>query len=228
MNLLLNIETAVESASVALAKNGQHIQLRANENTRDHAAWLHNNIQQLFKETGLSLEDLAAVAVSNGPGSYTGLRIGLSAAKGLCYALNIPLITIGTLEIMAAATLMQAENHIQKNTLIAPMIDARRMEVFTAVFDQKLTTVMEPSALVLDGSSYDIWLEKSHVIFSGNGAQKWKETCSHPNAFFAENIHPSAINMAALSYECYTKKQFADIAYTEPLYLKEFYTPTRG
>ena len=228
MSLLLNIDTAVESASVSLAQNGQHLYMRANEQTREHAGWIHIQIGEMIREAKVSLKDISAIAVSNGPGSYTGLRIGLSAAKGLCFALNIPLITISTLEIMAAAILNQAgKSLLTGDILLCPMIDARRMEVYTAVYDKQLHGVTDPAAVILEPGKFDQLLEKNRIIFSGNGSLKWKNLCTHTHAVFAGEVDTTAMDMAALSYVYYKQNKFADLSYTEPFYIKDFYSPVR-
>lgn len=163
------------------------------------------------------MKDINAVAVSNGPGSYTGLRIGLSAAKGLCYALQIPLITIGTLQMMA-----QAAKNSEAN-LFCPMIDARRMEVFTALYDSEGNEVMKPAALILDENSFAEELKESRILFFGNGAGKFKDICSNSNAIF-KDIEAEASHLAKISQQKFTAGDFAALAYSEPYYVKEFFT----
>lgn len=218
MSLILNIETAVDTASVCLADGNHVLSFLKNENKKDHAAWLHPAIENVMMKTTYKLPDLAAIAVSIGPGSYTGLRIGLAAAKGFCYALQKPLITVNTLKIMAFAATGYATD------LLCPMIDARRMEVFTGLFNKSLETVMESKALVIDEKSFAEQLAKHKILFFGTGSEKFKTVCKDNNAVF-ENIHFDAANMVRLSEEQFTAKEFADLAYAEPLYLKEFYTP---
>ena len=220
MSLILNIDTAVDAASVCLAKDGEGLQLATNENQKDHASWLHVAIAKIIKEEGFVMADLQAVAVSIGPGSYTGLRIGLSTAKGLCYALNIPLIAIGTLEMMAFA----AKN--EEGGLICPIIDARRMEVFTAIYDKKLKPVIEPQAMLLNENSFAEFLSSNRIVFLGNGSNKLRSIISNNNAFFS-STKANASHLAQLSNKNFVKKEFADLAYTQPLYLKEFYSPAR-
>jgi tRNA threonylcarbamoyladenosine biosynthesis protein TsaB len=188
-----------------------------NEKQKEQAGWLHLAIDKMIKDSGYRMNDIKAVAVSNGPGSYTGLRIGLSAAKGLCYALQIPLITIGTLEMMVQA----AKNN--KADLYCPMIDARRMEVFTALYDKEMKEVLPASAVMLNESSFIIELEKEKTLFFGNGAAKFKNICVHPHAIF-EDISIDASNLASLSQQKYAEKNFTELAYSEPLYVKEFFT----
>lgn len=218
MPLLLNIESAVETASVCLADGDRVLSFMKNETKKDHAAWLHPAIENILRKTTYKLQDLAGIAVSIGPGSYTGLRIGLATAKGLCYALQKPLITINTLHVMAFA----ATNHA--TDLICPMIDARRMEVFTALFNKSLETVIEPKALVIGEKSFSEQLAKHKILFFGNGSEKFKAICKDSNAVF-KSIHFDAKNMVAISEKLFAAKQFADLAYAEPLYLKEFFTP---
>jgi len=220
MALILNIETAVDAASVCLADGNRLLSLMKNETRKDHAAWLHPVIEDMMKKTAYKLQDLAAIAVSIGPGSYTGLRIGLATAKGLCYALQKPLITVNTLQVMANAATDYATD------LICPMIDARRMEVFTGLFNKSLETVIEPKALVIDEKSFAEQLAKHRILFFGNGSEKFKAVCRNMNAVF-DSIPFNASNMVTLSEKQFTAKKFADLAYAEPLYLKEFYSPVR-
>jgi tRNA threonylcarbamoyladenosine biosynthesis protein TsaB len=220
MAIFLNIDTAVETASVCLSNNDVMTRLSVNENQKDHAAWLHTAIHAMMQDAGLRIDDLNAVAISIGPGSYTGLRIGLAAAKGLCYALNIPLIAINTLEMMA---------HTVKNEdaeLICPLIDARRMEVFTAVYNRSLQEIVKPCAIIVDKTSFADILSSNRVIFCGNGSKKLQTVLSHANAIFSANI-ATAANLVHLAYKYFQEKNFAHLAYTEPLYIKEFYSPIR-
>jgi tRNA threonylcarbamoyladenosine biosynthesis protein TsaB len=217
MAILLHIDTAVETASVCLSNDADPIKLAVNDIQKDHAAWLHHTIQRLLREAGMSIKDLHAVAVSIGPGSYTGLRVGLSAAKGLCYALSIPLITPGTLEIMA---------HAVKNKdadLICPLIDARRMEVFTATYDSSLAEVQKPYAMIINESSFSGILSSNRVIFCGNGRKKLQTVLSDKNAIFSTDI-ATAADMCPISSRYFRESKFSDVAYTEPLYIKEFFS----
>lgn len=220
MAIILNIDTAVETASVCLAGEARSIRYAINTNQKDHATWLHKAIQEIVTGAGYTLKDLEAVAVSIGPGSYTGLRVGLSAAKGLCFALHIPLITIPTLEIMAFAAMRENPAF----NLFCPLVDARRMEVFTAVYDNTLRPVMEPGALVINPDSFKSLLDNNRILFSGNGSEKLKQVVKHTNAFFCGTL-ASATDMVELSAKNFENKLFADLAYTEPLYIKEFYSP---
>jgi tRNA threonylcarbamoyladenosine biosynthesis protein TsaB len=221
MAIILNIDTAVDTASVCLSSDSGILKLAVNSSAKNHAAWLHPSIQQLMKEAGLEMSQLDAIAVTTGPGSYTGLRVGLAAVKGLCFALNKPLISVSTLEMMAVATRLQKDQ-----SLLCPLIDARRMEVFTAVFDQNLTQIIEPKAMIIDENSFSELLTDKAIIFSGNGCEKVKKIIRDPNAFFS-NVQASSADMIMLSERYYKEKNFADIAYVEPLYLKEFYTIMR-
>ncbi|HYH15023.1 MAG TPA: tRNA (adenosine(37)-N6)-threonylcarbamoyltransferase complex dimerization subunit type 1 TsaB, partial [Flavisolibacter sp.] len=195
----------------------QFIAFKQNKDVKDSAAWLHQAIQLLFQENAIDLQELQAVAVSAGPGSYTGLRVGMATAKGLCYALQLPLITLGTLEIMAAA----ASNITTE--LCCPMIDARRMEVFTAVYDKNGSVLLPAHNRILDSNSFSDILEKHTITFFGNGSVKWKPLAVSTNAYFGDIVF-SAQDMIALAAEHYTRKSFTDLAYSEPLYVKEFFT----
>ncbi|WP_053970451.1 tRNA (adenosine(37)-N6)-threonylcarbamoyltransferase complex dimerization subunit type 1 TsaB [Mangrovimonas sp. ST2L15] len=216
MTYILNIETSTTNCSVSLAKDGKSILiLEDNSENYSHAERLHVFIQELFEKTGVSKSELAAVAVSKGPGSYTGLRIGVSTAKGICYALNIPLIAVSTLKVLA----VQVEN---SQGLIVPMLDARRMEVYSTVLDSDLNEVREIQAEVLDENSFSNYLTQGPVYFIGNGVQKMKTVIKHTNAHFIEGKMPSAREMAALSYYEYKIGNTEDVAYFEPYYLKDF------
>jgi tRNA threonylcarbamoyladenosine biosynthesis protein TsaB len=216
MSYILNIETSTKNCSVALSKNGKLIDaIDYKEEGYSHAEKLHVFIEQLVSKNTLSLKDLSAIAVSKGPGSYTGLRIGVSTAKGLSYALNIPLIAISTLEHMAH------QIH-DKNAFIIPIIDARRMEVYSAVFDSTQTKIREIKAEIIDENSFSEYLSKKKTFFIGDAVKKVKEVIKHPNAVFIENSYPSAKEMTSLSYKKLVDKDFVDTAYFEPFYLKDF------
>lgn len=212
---ILNIETATKNCSVSLAKNGDTIALREiAEEGYSHAEKLHVFIEEIIAESKISFEDLNAIAVSQGPGSYTGLRIGVSSAKGLCYALNIPMIAIDTLQSLAA------QISISKGIII-PMIDARRMEVFSAIYDKSLNTLKPVSAEIITEESYQTNEEEIH--FLGDGASKCKEFLHKSNfIFYDEIIYPSAKQMSLLSFEKYKNSDTVDVAYFEPLYVKDF------
>jgi tRNA threonylcarbamoyladenosine biosynthesis protein TsaB len=230
MSLILNIDTSQDAAYVSLADDGVVTAALTNETQKDHAAWIHRAIEQLFMETGHKANSLAAIGASNGPGSYTGLRIGLSTAKGLCYALKIPLIVVGTLEVMALNAVqclgLSTKSRMEPgrgDALICPMIDARRMEIFTAVYDTELNEVVKPQALVVDSSTFASILERQKILFLGNGSQKFQQVNQHlENAMFKNfPLNPSAL--ATIIYRNFIGNNFAGLAYTEPLYLKEVY-----
>jgi len=220
MAYILNIDTALESASLCISNDDETISFYENEKQRDHAAWVQPTIKKMMEEKGIRLKDLGAIAVSKGPGSYTGLRIGLSSAKGLAYALNIPLIAISTLDMMAASA-------CDINTdFICPLIDARRMEVYTAVYDKSSARIVEPQAIVLNESSFSDILNSHSVTFFGSGNTKFREITKSQNAFF-DNIKSDARNLIKISNKRFLIKDFNTLAYTEPVYIKEFYTPSR-
>lgn len=218
MSLILNIDTALDTASVCFAKDGEPLELIKNENSRDQAAWLHQTIAQLLKKNNLKPNQLEAVSVSIGPGSYTGLRVGLSAAKGLCYALQIPLIAVSTLEMLAFAVQEEATD------LICPMIDARRMEVFVALYDKSLQEKIPAHALILDECSFTAILSTDKILFCGTGSKKLQTLISNSNAIFTKTSS-NASHLSKLSHNRFRKNEFSDLAYTEPLYIKEFYSP---
>ena len=217
MPLILNIDTSIQSGSVCLNRNGESIGYLENNNQGQQAGWLHGAIKQLAEDCGITLKSLDAIAVSNGPGSYTGLRISLSAAKGICYALNIPLILVSTLKVMAVAVAPQADD------LICPMIDARRMEVFTALYDRGLNLVEEPRALILQENSFSEILASHRVLFTGNGSEKFKNLAHSSNASFVEH-QPNAHDLSYLSSKMYEESLFTDLAYSEPEYVKAAHT----
>jgi tRNA threonylcarbamoyladenosine biosynthesis protein TsaB len=222
MALILYIDTAITSASVCLADKEEIKGFIENPNQKDQAAWLHTAIHQLIRTSGYSISQLRAVTVSIGPGSYTGLRVGLSAAKGLCYALKIPLITINTLYMMANA----AKGEKTYFDLLCPMIDARRMEVFTALYDKNLQEIKPPGSLILTADSFAEDLAQHKIFFFGNGNVKFQPLINNQNAGFGQ---PSinATHLISPGYQHYITGNFADLAYSEPLYLKEFYTSVK-
>jgi tRNA threonylcarbamoyladenosine biosynthesis protein TsaB len=220
MSLILNIETSISTASICL-KNEEGLEdLLRNDNQKDHAGWLHEAIDSLLKKNNFSPANLNAVAVSIGPGSYTGLRVGLASAKGFCYALKIPLITVSTLKMMAFAVKEEAPDAM----LICPLIDARRMEVFTALYDTSLNEKMAPCAVIIDESFEQLLGSNEKIIFCGNGSKKLQNFSFSPQSVFSQSI-VDASHLAKLAEISYRKNDFADLAYTEPLYIKEFYNP---
>ena len=214
--IILNIETATTNCSVALSKEGKTIFLKEDyDKNYSHAERLHVYIDEVLKEAGIALNDLSAVAISKGPGSYTGLRIGVSAAKGLCFALDKPLISVSTLEALA--------HQVSCNEgVIVAMLDARRMEVYSAVFDCNYKRIPQIKDQILDEHAFSDYLEKGKVYFIGNGVEKTKELINHPNAVFIENKLPSANEMGYLAYKKFKTNDFEDVAYFEPYYLKDF------
>ncbi len=216
MATILCIETATTNCSVALSINGSAIVLKEdNSKQYSHSERLHRFIEEVLLEAKIEKHELDAVAVSKGPGSYTGLRIGVSAAKGLCYALAIPLISIDTLQSLALRLK-------KKDGYVIPMLDARRMEVYASVFSSEGEKIRETRAEILTSKSYLSYLSEGLVHFIGNGVDKFETICDHENAHFVKDQLPSAREMIALSEEKYIKKDTEDVAYFEPFYLKDF------
>lgn len=223
MALILSIDTAMENAGVCLAQDGNVIAESNNSKQMDHAAWIHNAIKELLQQSARKIEDVNAVAVTEGPGSYTGLRVGMATAKGLCFALNIPLITENTLELLAITVKESLKSVYTFPVFYCPMIDARRMEVFTALYDPELQQVIPPSAVILDDNSFKNELEQHHIVFCGNGSIKWQNICKHSNAVYSGAGY-SIADLGRVAEQKYIGQEFADIAYTEPLYVKNVYT----
>ena len=220
MPLILNLETATKVCSVAIGKEGKVVALKEYHGEYSHAEKLTVFVQEALQEAGIKINELDAVAVNKGPGSYTGLRIGVSTAKGFCFALEKPLIAISTLQSMANKPSLKEQ---KETVLLCPMIDARRMEVFCAFYDIHNKLVKDIAAEIIDEHSFSGILQNNKVIFFGDGAGKCKEVFSqHPNAIFADHLFPSAIDMVALSEKAFHNKQFEDVAYFEPFYLKDF------
>lgn len=215
-SFILNIETSTTNCSVSLSKEGETFVLKEDyNNSYSHAERLHIYIDEVLKEANLKSSNLDAIAISKGPGSYTGLRIGVSAAKGLCYALDIPLISVATLDGLAQQIKIE-------DGVIVPMLDARRMEVYSAVFNSEYKQIRETQAQILDTASFNEYLEKGKVYFIGSGVEKTKTLITHPNAIFVENKLPSANEMSKLAFDKHKKNDIEDIAYFEPYYLKDF------
>ena len=222
MALILNIDTATEQGGICLADEGRVLAMAVNPDMKDHAAWLHPAVAKIMHDTGHRMKDLQAVAVTAGPGSYTGLRVGMAAAKGFCYALGIPFITENTLKVMALA----AKEQTPPDALLCPMIDARRMEVFTAVYQNDLEEVMPTVAMIVDERSFSAYLSNRQMSFFGGGSYKCKPIITAPSAAFIEiNYNPGYLGI--LSFLRYLQREFTDVAYSEPAYTKEFYTHTR-
>ncbi len=222
MTLILSIETATLVCSVALVKDGKVLAVKETSKKNSHSEVITVFIDELLKESNLDYTDLNAVAVSKGPGSYTGLRIGVSTAKGLCFALDIPLISVNTLQSMSGGMSKDYNKKSNLPTLFCPMIDARRMEVYCAIFDNNNREVRKTKAEIIEEGSFAEYLKNNKVVFFGDGASKCKNVISHPNAVFVDDIHPSAANMAEIVNQKFQENQFEDVAYFEPFYLKEF------
>ena len=223
MSWILQIDTALETASVSIAFDGKLVAEKLNTTQKDHASFLQPSIVELLAVAAISINQIDAIAVVNGPGSYTGLRVGMASAKGLCYALNKPLITIGSLELLAAVAIEQI-NEKGESILFCPMIDARRLEVFTAIYDQHMNVMTVPCAIGLTENLFVNWMLKKRLYFFGNGAPKWKLICSNDNAHFI-TVENNNVIVSSLANIKYNKKEFASLAYSEPAYLKEFYSP---
>ncbi|MDD3721887.1 MAG: tRNA (adenosine(37)-N6)-threonylcarbamoyltransferase complex dimerization subunit type 1 TsaB [Lutibacter sp.] len=216
MALILNIGTATKNCSVSISKEGKTVALKElNDGNYSHAEKLHKLIGQVVLEAKIKLSDLKAIAVSKGPGSYTGLRIGVSAAKGLCFALDIPLISVNTLQSLALSVSIEEGYKI-------PLLDARRMEVYSQVFSNKNKKIRDVYAEIITPDSFSEYLNNQKVHFFGDGAEKCKEIITHENAIFIDNKFPSSKEMSVISYEKFKKNEFEDVAYFEPFYLKEF------
>jgi tRNA threonylcarbamoyladenosine biosynthesis protein TsaB len=215
LSYILNLETATKNCSVALAKDGKTIICKeVSELGYSHAEQLHVFIEEIVNEAGITFEDLAAIAVSQGPGSYTGLRIGVSAAKGLSFALNIPLIAIDTLQTLASQVNVS-------EGLIVPMIDARRMEVYSAIFSPSFEKKRDVLAEIIDENSFEESLEQ--LYFVGDCNEKCKAVLTKDNFIFLDDIkYPSANEMSKVSFEKYQISDTVDVAYFEPYYLKDF------
>ena len=215
MTYILQIETATTNCSVALSKNGKTIAVKEVNDGYSHAENIHVFIKNILAENKLEYANLSAIAVSKGPGSFTGLRIGVSSAKGLCFALDIPLISIDTLQVLAKQT------QITEGVIIS-MIDARRMEAYTAVYNKDYQLLKAVSATVFDTHYFEDYLEKGKVAFLGNAVDKLQTVLQHENAIFLEEVLPSANEMSALSFDKFQESDFEDVAYFEPYYLKDF------
>ncbi|MBV3401064.1 tRNA (adenosine(37)-N6)-threonylcarbamoyltransferase complex dimerization subunit type 1 TsaB [Prevotella copri] len=221
MSCILNIETSTDVCSVAISDSGQVIFNKEDHSGPNHAVKLGVYVDEaldFLDSHGLPLE---AVAVSCGPGSYTGLRIGVSMAKGICYGRGVKLIAVPTLELMAVPVLL-GEHSEEEDALIVPMLDARRMEVYAEVLDRALKVVRPIQADIVDADTYKEYLDQHHVYFFGNGAAKCMETINHPNAHLVEGIEPLAKNMAPLAEKRFAEGKFEDVAYFVPFYLKDF------
>ncbi|MBT3210095.1 MAG: tRNA (adenosine(37)-N6)-threonylcarbamoyltransferase complex dimerization subunit type 1 TsaB [Bacteroidetes bacterium] len=224
MALILNIETSTNVCSIALAKAGEVVSYKESSEDKSHASSITVFVEEVFRDTNFELTQIEAVAVSKGPGSYTGLRIGVSTAKGIAYAIEKPLISVSTLQSLALGLSEKfvSEKSQSIPTLFCPMIDARRMEVYTAIFDHQNILKKEISAEIITEDSFADFLANNKLIFFGNGAKKCKTIIKHPNAVFIDNIDTSATKMSKISEQIFQNKIFEDLAYFEPFYLKDF------
>jgi tRNA threonylcarbamoyladenosine biosynthesis protein TsaB len=220
MPLILNIDTATENATISISQNENVINFLSSNNQKDHASFLQPAIKQLIQLNNFSIDQLNAVSVTIGPGSYTGLRVGLASAKGLCYALNIPLITLGTLEVMALSVIKHIEE--PELYLYCPMIDARRMEVFTAIYDYNLNEIITPCAIILEPVTFIKLIRENQIIFFGSGAQKFIDQSLHKNLKFY-NAGLSTYALATISSKKFQEKIYTNLIYAEPLYIKQFH-----
>jgi tRNA threonylcarbamoyladenosine biosynthesis protein TsaB len=220
MALILNINTAINPASVCLARDLKTLSFAQSTHQKDHASWLHRAVQQIIAEAGTNLKEIEAIAVTAGPGSYTGLRIGLAAGKGFSFSLNIPLIAINLLEMMAWAIKSEVADYY------CPVIDARRMEVFMAVYGRNMESIVAPSAMIVKADSFNSLQKRGKIIFIGDGCDKIRKIIPSSNAVFSDR-EVTAMDMIELSANNFREKRFADTAYSEPFYLKEFYSAAR-
>lgn len=222
MAFILNIETATTVCSVSVSNKEKVLSFKEINNGYSHAENLHVYISEVLNQANLTPTQLNAVAVSKGPGSYTGLRIGVSAAKGMAYALNIPLVSVDTLQLMSAAAKKN------ESTFYCPMLDARRMEVYTCVYDQRLNPVEKIQAVIIDEISVQQFSKFESVCFFGDGMPKCKNLLQElKNATFKEDITPSSKFMPQFAYKKFTENDFEDVAYFEPYYLKEFFSTAK-
>ena len=225
MAAILVIETSTQICSVALTVDGLLTDVIESGEGQNHARLVTVYAEEILKRNNVKMDDLVAVAVSKGPGSYTGLRIGVSTAKGICYARHIPLIAIGTLEAMTQYVIKNRKNYSipqDKPTLFCPMIDARRMEVYSMLFDDKGAVIHPIEAVIVDETFLAGKLIDHHVVFFGNGSEKCRKVIPSPNAVFLSDMEASAKHMSDLAWQLYNKKQLEDVAYFEPFYLKDF------
>ncbi len=220
MATFLLIYTATAHASVCMGKDGAVIACLETTDQKNHASFIQPAIETLCKQTGIGLNSIDAVAISIGPGSYTGLRVGMATAKGIAYAIGKPLIGINTLQIIAAAA---KHKYANQHSAICALLDARRMEVFTGIYAHNLEPLTPSTALILDPLSFKNELDKESILFAGDGAEKFKAICEHPNAHFDTSIAYGAADMLALTENAFTLADYLDLAYSEPLYIKAFH-----
>jgi len=223
MAIILNIDTSIETASVSIAKDGALIACIRNTIQKEHAAFLHLAVKDLLIRSSLQLKEIDAIATTKGPGSYTGLRVGMASAKGLCYALDKPFITIGTLNAIAMAAINDTKGSVPGHKLFCPMIDARRMEVYTAIFNEEMEEILSPCAMVLNNNSFQNIVKNSNMVFAGSGALKWSRLTDLKTSLFLNDID-LAPAIAHSSYSKLINKDFTDLSYSEPLYVKDFFS----
>ena len=224
MPFILNIETATQLCSVGVSDAGKMLSVKETSEKNIHASKVTVFAQEVCHEAKISMKDLAAVAVSKGPGSYTGLRIGVSAAKGFCYALDIPLLAVPTLQCLAlgARKLLEENAILDENTIFSPMIDARRMEVYTALYDQDSNELKNTEALIVDEHSFNEELLKNKIYYFGDGAEKCREILDPKGMIYLEGVQPSATSLAEIAARKFKSREFENLAYFEPFYLKDF------
>lgn len=225
MALIFNIDTAMATGSVCLAKDGIPLKILINTEQKDHAAVVAVFIRQILNELNIPPPAIDAIAISGGPGSYTGLRVAAAAAKGLCYAWNKPLIAVNTLEMMANGL---RANSGDKELWYCPMIDARRQEVFTAVYDTRLSVIMPPAALILEKEVFNNLLERNRICFFGSGSVKFQKILSPSSTALFKEYQPDASHLASLSEAAWAVRRFEEPAYFEPFYLKSFYSSSKA
>lgn len=226
MAIILNIDTATDKAGICMCDGKNMLGLLESEEQKNHASFIQPAIEILCGQTGISLREIDAVAVTGGPGSYTGLRVGMATAKGICFALSKPLVLVNTLEVLAQAMVTRAAQDLLPGTMLCPLIDARRMEVFTAFFDTGLNAITEPQAMILTENSFSAELAQHPILFGGSGMPKLKAVLQHPNASFTGVTHTVA-DLAHRSLIAYQSNRFADLAYSEPLYVKPFFDTSK-
>ncbi len=224
--VILYIETSTTVCSAAASENGKCLIQKINNEGMNHARLINTFIDEILQFLKAEGKTIDAIALSQGPGSYTGIRIGTATAKGLCYGFDIPLIAVDTLRIIATAAQSTQGSAIENDALLCPMIDARRMEVYDEVYNSSLETIVPIQPHIIDETAFDELLDTHKIYFFGDGASKCRDTITHSNATFVDNIYPEAQYMIALAEEKYQNKQFEDIAYFDPLYLKEFQATT--
>ncbi len=217
MSLILNIDTSTENGSICLADGAHCLFLSSNDVQKEHAGWLHPAIRESLEKSGKKVTDLMGIGITAGPGSYTGLRVAMATAKGLCYALNIPLIAVNTLEAMASMAVEEETDYI------CPMIDARRMEVFTALYDKNLLSIIPPCAIILNENSFSTLLQDKKILFFGNGNNKFEKIIVEKNAVF-KNLTFNASHLSQFSNRKFVKSEFSMLSNAEPFYLKNYNT----